>query len=467
MYSFRLPNGELAHYQWGSSVIRLGYLTPITKNSLIEFITSYLVSRANWVNDAQFRAHISLQHEAVHYYQDLLTGVGHWDFEIRRLMTPMLMGVGRQITVLGRDHPEVAKNIREFRALLDESLLYFPSDKLPLPRKRWLASAVVSLGGRPEDASWVEIGSLLEAEAVSTTFILVLNLPKDEDQSQIALRHAPFYQPYAMPQQYQALWMEFAAIVREALPKTDDLIQIAELTSHFVRLFVDLALAHPSTRMVRDAKLDRTLYEPGLKLLYLMRAFHRLPDSANSTFIQAFRDDPFEVEKLLLAHCQQHYLTSREIYSDWLDFFEQDLKQKEDPLVRLRADACRARLDFPLSAAHKSLLTSMELRIPLHAFTPQGPISYLFNRPVDLSTDEWRNLGSHILSANRDAALIDHFIDQEPFVCPLAEIRLCDAANEDCLAGIRRGDQFPAAQECEIRADLEERDFVILPSKRA
>jgi hypothetical protein len=244
--------------------------------------------------------------------------------------------------------------MREFKTLLVDSLIYIPSRRMPVRRRRAVRSQLALLGEKRADWRYVEIESLLEGEAAATSFIQTLNLPKDEDQSAIARRNAVFYQPYAMPPRYRALWLEFATFLGKALNNSVPLLTIAEIACQYLRLFVDLALAYPSPRLFEEAKLNRKLYEPGIKLMYLTRAYHAIPESKSSAFIKAFERDPFAIEDILLAHCEERFLSSREIYKDWLDVFEREVAIEGDPLARLRVDACRQRLENPLTAKNKS-----------------------------------------------------------------------------------------------------------------
>jgi hypothetical protein len=116
VYSFRLPDGQLANYPWGSSVIRLSTLAPHHSKSLSEFMAAYLTPRADWINDAGFRAHISFQHELVHYYQDLLTGVGRWGLLVRRKLNPMLLGLGRDVSLRGQNR---SRRLKEYARIQD------------------------------------------------------------------------------------------------------------------------------------------------------------------------------------------------------------------------------------------------------------------------------------------------------------------------------------------------------------
>ena len=67
-------------------------LAPATAKTVIDEVASYAAGALDFETAAHGRAVLSFMHELVHYFQDLTTGVGHWDHLVHYRTNSELLG---------------------------------------------------------------------------------------------------------------------------------------------------------------------------------------------------------------------------------------------------------------------------------------------------------------------------------------------------------------------------------------
>src|SRR5262249_35195111 len=143
---FILPNGAIALYIWGSHVTRFSALAPADTRTMPESLAGLTQELAHWSSNVDFRRKIAFHHEVVHYLQDLLTGVGYWDFLVRRNYAKKILGVARFASWLpGQSLPLKTNGVyEEHKNALCRELIMTRSDEQPRDRRQAFAMSLAA-----------------------------------------------------------------------------------------------------------------------------------------------------------------------------------------------------------------------------------------------------------------------------------------------------------------------------------
>src|SRR5262249_30772139 len=135
---YSLRSGNIADYKWGSYVTQF-HLAPFGKRTWAEILASIMAGAGIWKTPAELRAYIAFLHEIVHYFQDVTTGVGHWDFVAREHHRAELLGLSRFVRNLNRkEYRAIGKTIETAERQLENDLIFLPFDRMsPERRKRF------------------------------------------------------------------------------------------------------------------------------------------------------------------------------------------------------------------------------------------------------------------------------------------------------------------------------------------
>lgn len=489
-FRFQLHAGDAGDYEWGSLAARFPPATKVHKRTLVETLAGFASTVGPWKTEPEFRQMIAFMHECVHYLQDVLTGIGHWDYLIHRKHLSELITSARDLSWIPDSQVPYAESaysdqdiaapfysrIKEARQARLDDLIFVPTSKLPAKRRNELITALSSTPhvkipqSVPEDdyLSPFFVESLLESDATATVWDQYLTFEKvaSADSEEIACQNYSLFHPGHMPIQYSSS-LAFFYNALEIDPKH---VKNPDVTSaHLVhavmkmfKIFADLACAHPSPRLLNKVGASRIDYEPGVKFIRLVKAFRLLTTDEDQTFVEAnSRGDTGTQESLLLGHCEYSYLRSKEVYEDWAQLFEemiQESSNEANAVLRIRRQCCELRLTEPAACVAKNMWTIVNHTIPLFVLTPPGFTFHGFNFD-HLDPDKQHRLISDLSFGNSDSALADYYLESGQFVCPLAEAKLCKAAKPVCLSGITESLQFPPAHECEMRKMLDEWGF--------
>lgn len=460
---FHLATGAVADYPWGSMVARFTPQAPVTTESLPQVLAAHSVATAPWGSGAGFRESVGLYHEVVHYLQDGLTGIGHWDYLIRRRYYPQLLGLARNLSHDSalRVPYTTGPGAQLVRRMVEE-LVFVPTKRLSPERQTQLASALGALPFKQVDPSIrVEapflIENILEGEAVATVASFLLDLQMTEEQGEIATMHRDLFAPDEMTPPYWATW----SFVRDSLGATffggDSQQSLGKLRVGYELLafFVDLACAYPTPEQLKAKGLTRTDCEPGVKLARLFWSFLNLDDTDTKMFLNSlFRNgDPGRAEALVLSRTAFPYPSSTEVYEQWAGLFAGLLKKDDDRTLRIRLLACLRRLWRSKQCYYKHLMNVVDLKLPIFFMTSNGVSSYAFLFD-HVEPKERGKLMADLLRQNRDIALVDFFFHEGRFSCPLAEAQVCSAATDDCRGKIASVDDLPQSPACLVRNGL-------------
>ena len=466
---FFLPNGSSGQYEWGSLLVYFD--SPVYATTLPRIFASFAEETAMWNTAAEFRATVALMHETVHYLQDMLTGVGYWDYLVRRSSLSTLLSSARTLSrvpglsVPYRDQALSVSEIENARNHIVTSSIYIPTARLSTGMRDDLVAAIRSVIAAEvpqgeEEAFLVE--NLLEAEAAAVVCLQILTLKRSKRQQEIGSDNSQLWLPDKMGDPYRSTLEGFFDAINRAMG--DEATVQAVINSNppaymrtlceLVAFFLDLACAHPSPRLLAKLGLLKSDFHPGIKFLRLVRRLHELSDESTRDFFDAFNKSAYGVmEELLFKNGSFGYLPSRDIYEDWADVF-QELAQNDNSLsLKLRLEACRSRLSHPSVCAIKALWGFLEHKIPIFVNTPNGFRSWS-SKWEHLDPTEGATLLIDILYDEHRLALADYFFETGSYVCPLGTLHVCSAAESICCSGIMQNSQFPPEPGCAVRRNL-------------
>ena len=475
---FLLSNGATGHYEWGSLVVFFD--APVSARTLPNVLAGFAQGVALWETAAEFRATVALMHETVHYLQDALTGVGYWDYLVRRDTTGELLTLARDLSrkpkLSAPYHPQTldAQTASQLQSMAQKLLMesvYVPAAILPAARRTQLINSIQVCTGAELPAGEEEpflVENLLEGEAAATVCLQIYELRGSDRQGEITTDNSSLWKPDAMAPRYRSMLEVFFDMMHRVLGE-DAARSLIENNPHgyltticqLLIFFLDLACAHPSPGLMEERHLSKQDYDPGIKLIRLTRQFQVLSESATRQFFHAFvAGDYLKMETLLLDQCPYPYEHSSEIYQDWAELFQKMMQQDDSRALRLRAECCRNRLAHPSACATKALWGFVEHHSPIFANTPTGFRAWGGNWDF-IDRTEGMTQFVDIMKENRDLALADYFFERGGYVCPAAVLGVCDAAEAICCSGITQNSQFPPAPGCFVRKGLEEAGFVL------
>lgn len=474
-FRFHLHANDVASYRWGSLLATYSPFAPVDTRTLPETIASFAAGVATWKSNPEFRENISFIHECVHYLQDMLTGVGHWDYMVRResmrevLSNAMLMSWAPRSSppfTAASPHsrhlpPRILSEALAIRERALDSFLFVPSSSLSPTRMKDISGALAASAKvdivEQSNVEPLLVDSLLESEAMVTTWLQVSELKMSDEQWEIAEQNRTLFNPLYMSSKYVETFYSFYGALRPVDGGETNLF--VKLMLRLFPFFVDLACAHPSKRLLESSSSSRTDYYPGLKLARLTRAFLKFTPDEDEQFYEAiFEEDVWKAEDCLLKHCEFPYMTSRQIYEDWSALFTEMAKRDDNRILRIRQQCSQFRLSNPADCVTKTLSFPVFNRIPIYYLLPTGMQSYGFSYE-HIDPEEKAIYFADLMQYNRDLALIDYYFDTGQFICPLAEANVCQAALPACRTGITKPTQFPQTSDCLVRHSLEGSGF--------
>lgn len=445
-----------ASYKWGYPALHF-HLTAVGRLAFAKALAALIDLRANWTRDDEFTALVALLHEAVHYQQDMTTGVGHWDYVKRESVLDPLLACARDAS--RSDDPA-----RKGRAMLAAQQLYEPMalttvvTEPPGPRQRRLheALAAANNGKAIADISPFTVPFLLEAEAVATVYIQLARMPASDEQNRIAQRHNTLFLPSAMPEAYRdTIFLYLGAMLDHLKIDAREMLKNLPAYLRFLLFFIDVALAYPPPRVLDTLpEKERRSYEPGVRLIALFHAFAALDDRGTSRFLEPAGAMQWNAaEEVLLARSRYPYLPSARIYEEWRKTFDDRARGTSRPLDELRRQAARTRTTTtPL----KTLGAVWESGLLPPFDTEAGRV---FNVTGGDFADpaRWQRLLDQASLHVVVEQLVDHYCLGNPVSCPFAST--CDVALPECATGLANLGLLPRAPACRVRGLMTQHGF--------
>lgn len=481
---------QLAGYRWGSLFCHF-HLAPATARSLAEILSS--IANGGWAfkgDEPVARAVLSFLHELTHLLQDVTTGVGHWDYLVRRKYTPELLSQIRMLSwdvqqqppydlAAFEDTPLESSSAAVRRLLHDmlDELVCVPSAKFPAARRELIESHLAArFGSRTEDATeeiraavaMLEPETLLENEAMTTVTYIVLSMGATDEDWAILSDLSPLWSGTEMPARYRELFQNFSTVLGDA---PDDQALASRFLGQAILIFnllADLAMAHPSPRWLARTGESRAEYEPGIRFRRLMLALQTMDAAQTQMFLDYVNSDsPSGAEEVLLSACDYSYPHSREVYRDWDEVLSAIV---DDPVAANRARVSSQRADHGVLLL-KTADQALQFEVPLHIYSSMGYQRIRYRGPgalaevagiySDTVTTEWDldELEAEITVLALDDALLPYLVETGVFRCPLATRGLCSARTPECRAGFRSLTSLPPSPGCHARSRLYEMSF--------
>ncbi|HKS26428.1 MAG TPA: hypothetical protein VJS44_01350 [Pyrinomonadaceae bacterium] len=474
-FRFHLHANDVASYRWGSLLATYSPFAPVDTRTLPETIASFAAGVAAWKSNPEFRENISFIHECVHYLQDMLTGVGHWDYTVRRKSMRGVLGDAMLLTWAPQSRPpftnesardeymptEILSEALETRESALDSFLFVPSPNLSASRMKDISGALAAAAGVKEvpqsDVEPLLVDSLLESEAMVTAWLQVSWLKMSDEQWEIAEQNRTLFNPLHMSSKYVDTFYNFYGSLSPA--EGGETNTFVKLMLRLFPFFVDLSCAHPSERLLEQTSSSKMDYYPGLKFARLIRSFLKFTPAEDEKFYQAiYEKDVWKAEDYLLQHCEFPYMASRQIYEDWSELFTEMAKADDNRILRIRQQCSQFRLSDPSACVTKTLSFPVFNKVPIYYLLPTGIQSYGFSYD-HIDPEEKAIYFADLMQYNRDLALIDYYFDTGQFICPFAEANVCDAITNACRTGITEPNQFPQRDACLVRHSLEAAGF--------
>ncbi|GAA0984735.1 hypothetical protein GCM10009555_059010 [Acrocarpospora macrocephala] len=470
-----LPLGA-ARYRWGSLIVFFKG-APVRNQTLFQELQHESFGQFAWQSNAEVRESLAFMHEIVHYQQDLGTGVGHWDDNVRRRHIPdclLSLRVPVSRTDLAfpfarHDEDEATNGDLEYawfvyEDFLLEKLIFLHNSDVPASRHQKIAAILaLELGVevQPEQYEFLLPESILEGEAAATVYGTILASQATAEARELIYAHSGMWDIFEMNPApvYQATMQAFVGGYPD-LP--DDPDWQPRSAFDLFTFLIDLSCAHPCPEWFEKHGVDRTNFEPGVKFFRLARALAGLDLTGRRAIEHAFSSDDLEAaEDVLLERISFDYPKAREIYAGWVEHYTNDNHRGDNRVLATRLASARYRAEVKPIIARKSVMEATMAGIPVLLHGAQGGHQVWFGDTIIQPTEQTMLQVDAALDAVH-YELVTAMLDSGRFRCPLATRSLCGSAQNTCRHGIDNLRLLPEAPGCHVRVQLEVNGFNIL-----
>jgi hypothetical protein len=450
-----LHNDQYADYRWGRYRIVLHELSGFEKPAqFIAGLAGQFQSVGNWKDEAEFRAFVSVAHEIVHYLQDLTTGVGHWDYVQRRRATDRALtelrartwGLDPHYTL---DEAAATLQLQEFA---EASLRNLYPQRQPLAHAALTDALSKYAQYQPAEEHDYDLALLLELDAVVSVYCALSELRLTPTQLAIRDKHRNIWWPLKMAPAYQrpflALLHAFALMMNGGAPLDAQAIDKALTVScSLIPVFLDMAFAYPPPTYFADRPADRPHFEPGLRLVRMLRRFQQ--DGVGESVLSKAKP----LDDAVRTTAEYTYPSIVDVYSDWAKYFAGSSNALQD----WRRELAEQHAADPLSAARRSASSFLQRDIPLFMQAPDGTTHIISTNRLILDTDG--RLYYSLLAAERDLQLFSVAVDGSPrgYVCPY-DAHDCKGFTANCHSGHASLRRLPR-KDCLVRDNLHDLGF--------
>ncbi|WP_157436500.1 hypothetical protein [Actinospica robiniae] len=467
---FDLALSTVAHYRWGSLAVSFDR-TRIRNRALVDAAGREQDLDYTVENTTEAAEVVAFLHELVHYAQDLTTGVGHWDDQLRRRWLPEclvnLRGPGshpRPALPFAEDYDDdeqltgdvsYTRTIHE--AFIGDQQIFRRDKSFPAARAQAIADMVnrdLGTDHTPDQTLSLRPEALFEGEAAATVQSLMLKGKIDTSRRGALDDVANLWDFYRQPESYQASFRLFLSAF-DALPEDPE--WRAETAFDWFTTLIDLACAYPDPDwLARHPRVERTHFEPGVKFLRLTRAI-----TGNARAIERVVDDAEAVERILLDAMPFRYPTARKVYAGWADWFDRKIRTESvgEPVLTVRRDSARRRADGNPILPTKTPMRMITAQLPLMMFDRQGPHQTWHGEMLADSERQSAVLADSLYDSTL-AELVGAMVETGRFRCPLGLTGFCRSAQDRCrkITDLR---QLPPLPGCHVRGMLEANEFRI------
>jgi hypothetical protein len=438
----------LAHYRWGSATIRFSTLAAVGKRSPAEVVVEVMTRQSTWESDARFRQTVAYLHELVHYFQDLTTGVGNWDFTRRVMAVDRLMPALVPLYDAG-DGAAPDEGARTAQEALSKSIFNGWPNVDRTKQLAILTETARTNGWQPAEelAPLFTIESIFETEAVLQTLVTLSRGAVAPTAVQILRANSSIVDPLRMPAKYSGLCRFILRHTMHSTGATDSGglatvldeggIGLAHVY-HFYIFLIDLCCAHPPEPFFEGhTRLGLDDFLPGVRLMRYMRVLQELPDD-NQPF------DPHRFERRLNEACGFPYPLIDDVYLLWKNYFEE---HEADDASKLRGAVAAARVNSK-DAFAKIANGVAALGVPINYSIEGQPGTYT----LKVNEHRWQQAFPEMQSASYWNAIlfecVKAFYLQRSFSCPVAG--WCPVRRPACVSGLMFPRDVPRSDQCVV-----------------
>lgn len=449
-----LYNLRLAAYEWGGGEI---IFYPVAGFNKKGFLTKNLFAlHQGVITDGNTQDDLvcllAFLHEYRHYQQDMLTGVGHWDYVARTRQIVNVISLAKQASKDGTAHEPLSSGLSNYVQQQSACLLQRPEAQEIALIEETLAP---SESNADQLAPLLTTRRLLEADAVLHVYMLVVQSRADDATATALCALERFYEFFKMPAPYSDTLLlalsSFNARVLEEVPNANRIKNFLRTT----RLMLTMCLAHPDPDTLKRLGHDAQDYLPGVRYIRLLQAGIKqmLAPGENLRTI-------CELEADLLAKAGFPYPSYFDCETGWTRYFN---KMQDDPFPAVTAARSEAlsRKYPPGEGAEWALRR-------LYADKPRDSvlsfIAYdlpLLMRRTDHATQDVLLTGRGFLVPEYNSDRLRHILAwrltefmsrrQSTFSCPLFVSANCEAKTERCLQPYADLNDVPASDACRVR----------------
>jgi len=455
----------LGRYQWGNGRVELSRAANVDHRKVMALAQDlHSLSKlfrgggscepGGWDDYRAVRGFASLAHELTHLYQDLSTGLGHWDSTFRT--------VHRMHWIGARTPP-----------------LPWPTPAGPIPAfgtrcNGEISEQVIAMAGELSSVNQVaSVDEIIEAEAVATTLLAVLAFESTPRTNRYILENIEILHPMRRDARLYRLVFDLflsdfeqritglrSAMVPPSLDHPD-------LIARFMRLIVlacDISLSVPPPRPVDQQPLQLLEHHPSVRFAKLRKTLNiltpselaRLWDSLSST-------DLTESEELLstfTARSNTELGTRQQIYLEWGRTMLRHAPRYPDyekALWEVRLNSTEFRLAHPSLCFPKLGLFGILpciIDIPQHEWDDNLDLQFNSQDQLNYSMPSLRR-------ACRSNAAIDELRDfsdglTSVYSCPFAgqHVYHCRARESECWSGWSNLEHIPDSTDCHLRTNM-------------
>jgi len=452
-----LHNDQYANYGWGRYRIVLNEISGFQKPAqFIGGLAGQFQSVGNWKDEAEFRAYVSVAHEVVHYLQDLTTGVGHWDYVQRQHATERALtdlrartwGLDPHYTL---DAAVAAQQLQEFA---EASVRNVYPLRQPLAQAMLLDALSKYPQYQPGEEQDYDLALLLELDAVVSVYCGLSELKLTPTQATIRENNRQMWWPLKMGPAYQrpftALLHAFALMMNGGAKLDAKAIDKAlTVGCSLIPVLLDIAFSYPPPAYFADRPSDRPHFEPGLRLVRMLR---RLQEAGVGEAVQAKTKS---LDDALRQTSEYTYPSVVDVYTEWATSFGGG----KSALQEWRRELAEQHAANPLTAARRSASSFLQHDIPLFMQAPDGETHIIGTNRLFLDTEG--RLYYSLLAAERDLQLFAVAVERsaQGYVCPF-DAHECKAYTAVCHSGYSSLRKLPR-KDCLVRENLWQQGFLL------
>jgi type IV secretory pathway protease TraF len=473
MALFELGVANIAQYHWGSLRTRFN-LAAFDKRCFNAVLASYASGIASWDSAAQFRSHVAFNHELVHYFQDISTGVGHWDEFARNQTLGYLFRWVQAMPELDATTPEDAGEkingyIQRDKARVTDALLFVPQQQLSSNSLQKLADSLAEAndGQRfPEQqVAHFTVEAIMEGEAIATVLAYITELQMTSEQRAIMEDNVALMNPRTNDGRYTGaisevnhvlMHLQRTSFLPESILRPERIQGWARILFRLAAFLFDLSLAHPSEDLLEESGRLPTVYHPGTKLVHLLRAIPDLSDKDfEHFFLGVLSGDYQRAEELLLNSCRVSYPRSTEVYKRWSQFWKTPNKfiQHDDTVASFRAMVAKRRSEHPEKWSRKTIGTMMENALCGPAVWTTDEAYFSWGQDEIREPEEFGKRFTDAADAESLWDTVRFFLQGRAILCPHA--RMCRGFKPNCITGIKDLLTLPRQTVCRLRGLLD------------